>query len=66
LGTEQSQDTLIYSDPENPAQFFGAHVTFDGNWVVMSITENTDPINKFWLAKLDNKSLPANGTAYKV
>jgi hypothetical protein len=66
LGTEQSEDTLIYSDPENPTQFFRALVTFDGNWVFMTISENTDPINKFWLAKLDNKSLPANGIAYKI
>jgi prolyl oligopeptidase len=66
LGTEQSEDILIYSDPKNPNHHFGAAVTFDEKWIRMTISESTDPVNKLWLAKLDNKGLPANGTLSKV
>jgi hypothetical protein len=66
LGTEQAEDILIYSDPKSPNQHFGAAITFDEKWIRMNISESTDPVNKFWLAKLHNKGLPANGTIFKV
>jgi len=53
---------LIYEDPENPQRMFSGHVTFDGDWVQLSISESTDPVSKLWLAKLDNKSLPPDGS----
>jgi prolyl oligopeptidase len=61
IGTDQSKDTLIYSDPENPELFYGgAYVTFDGEWLWMRITKSSDPVNKFWIAKLDNGALPSD------
>ena len=27
----------------------------------MTVSESTDPVNKLWLAKLENKGLPVNG-----
>jgi prolyl oligopeptidase len=52
---------LIYDDPDNPERMFGAHVTFDGEWVRLTISASTDPVNKVWLARLDKKSLPKGG-----
>jgi hypothetical protein len=40
---------------------FGPVVTPDGEWLRMTISKSTAPVNKFWLAKLDGKSLPCNG-----
>jgi len=61
LETEQSEDMLIYSDFENPSFMFRAAVTPDGGWLRMVISKDTDPVNQFWLGKLDGNSLPANG-----
>lgn len=61
LGTDQSEDVLIYTDPEHPDWGCSAYVTVDGNWVIMTVTNGTDPVNKLWIAKLDGHSLPTNG-----
>ena len=61
LQTEQSEDILIHSDLENPSFMFRAAVTPDGEWLRMTISKDTNPVNQFWLGKLDGKSLPANG-----
>jgi len=65
LGTEQCEDVLIYTDPEHPNQFYGASVTFDGDWVQLYISESTAPVNKLWLAKLTKKGL-GQGTVVPI
>jgi prolyl oligopeptidase len=62
LGTDQSADILIHSDKENPEYMFSTAVTFDGEWLRLSITKNTSPTNKLWLAKLDGTALPTKST----
>jgi hypothetical protein len=62
LGTEQSQDVLVYQDKSNPEYMFSTGITFDGDWVRMSISKDTSPTNKLWLAKLDGHALPKKGT----
>lgn len=61
LGTEQSEDILIYSDPDNPEYHFGAATTYDGNWVKMSISKDTSPVNKLWIAKVEGGTLRPDG-----
>ena len=40
---------------------FGGRVTLDGDWIRFTVSDSTDPTNKLSLAKLENKSLPADG-----
>jgi prolyl oligopeptidase len=45
IGTDQSQDKLVWSDSENPDRFYGASVTKDGGWLVVSVSEGTSSNN---------------------
>ncbi|KEH40256.1 putative prolyl oligopeptidase [Medicago truncatula] len=57
LGTDQSQDILCWRDPHNPKYMFGASVTDDGKYVLLSIEEGCDPVNKIYyfdLSELPN------------
>ena len=45
IGTEQTEDTLVWSDPEHPDRFYGASVTKDGGWLVISVNEGTSSNN---------------------
>src|SRR5262249_46224911 len=52
LGTPQSQDTLVYERPDQKDWLFGAHVTEDGNYVVISIFQGTDTKNRVYFKDL--------------
>lgn len=41
---------------------FSTAVTFDGQWLRLSVTKDTSPTNKLWLAKLDGYALPEKGS----
>lgn len=41
LGTDQSEDVLIFSDSENPLRFNGVEVSKDGHNLILSISEGT-------------------------
>ncbi|CAN8240150.1 unnamed protein product [Cochlearia groenlandica] len=56
LGTDQSEDILCYRDHENPKYMFGAEVTDDGKYLVMSIGEGCDPVNKLYYYDLSSLS----------
>ncbi|MEE2912925.1 MAG: prolyl oligopeptidase family serine peptidase, partial [Planctomycetota bacterium] len=45
LGTEQSQDRLVWADPENPERYYGPSITKDGGWLVVSVNEGTSSDN---------------------
>ena len=45
IGTEQTEDTLVWSDPDHPDRFYGASVTQDGDWLVVSVSEGTSSNN---------------------
>ena len=42
IGTEQSEDRLIISDPENPEVGWGAGVSDDGNYLIIATWSGTD------------------------
>ncbi|KAL6492988.1 hypothetical protein OROGR_032747 [Orobanche gracilis] len=52
LGTDQSEDILCWSDPENPKHTRSASVTEDGKYVLLYIDENCDPVNKVYYCDL--------------
>ncbi|KAG2313412.1 hypothetical protein Bca52824_024969 [Brassica carinata] len=54
LGTDQSQDILCWRDHENPKYLFGAGVTDDGKYLIMSIGEGCDPVNKLYYCDLSS------------
>ncbi|MBD0363607.1 MAG: S9 family peptidase, partial [Coleofasciculus sp. C3-bin4] len=45
LGTPQSEDTLIYHRPDQKEWMFGAGVTEDGRYLIISVDQGTDPKN---------------------
>ena len=59
IGTNQSEDELIYENPENPRWGFGITVIKDSEMKLLSISEGTDDRNKLYLQMSKNsKFLP--------
>ncbi|CAH2067535.1 unnamed protein product [Thlaspi arvense] len=56
LGTDQSQDILCWRDHENPKYMFGAEVTDDGKYLILSIGESCDPVNKLYYCDMSSLS----------
>lgn len=53
LGTEQDEDALVYARPDVPEMGFGATVTRDGRYLVISATRGTDPRNDVFVQDLE-------------
>jgi prolyl oligopeptidase len=53
LGTQQSEDVLIYRRPDHPDWSFGAGPTDDGKYLVLSISRSTDPQNQVFVRPAD-------------
>ncbi len=53
LGTPQSQDRLIYEDPENKHLAFYPCVTEDGKYLVLNVSHGTDPNNRVYYRPID-------------
>jgi prolyl oligopeptidase len=53
VGSPAGEDVLIFGDDQDKTAFFGAGVSTDGRWLVVSATEGTAPRNDLWLADLD-------------
>lgn len=68
LGTPQSEDKLIYERKDQAKWGFGGGLTEDGKFLVINVTEGTDPKNRFFyqdVSKPDTKviELLANADA---
>lgn len=55
LGTPQSADKLIYTDPKHPHWYFDASVSEDGRYLVLS-TSDGGPNNRLYYRPLHDKS----------
>jgi prolyl oligopeptidase len=51
-GTRQDADTLVYARPDKPQWGFYAYVTEDGRYLVVTVTEGTDPRNRIFYRDL--------------
>lgn len=51
IGTQQSDDRLIYATPDQPKRSHTAQVTDDGKWLVITTTEGTD--NRYEISVVD-------------
>ena len=54
IGTNQSEDKLIYQNPQNPRWGFGITVIKDSDMKLLSISEGTDDRNKVYLKINEN------------
>ena len=55
IGTDQSEDILIYDNPDNPRWGFGITVIKDSEMKLLSISEGTDDRNRIYI-KLNKNS----------
>ncbi|XP_033640547.1 prolyl endopeptidase-like [Asterias rubens] len=58
LGTKQSEDILCAEFPHEPKWMSGAEVSDDGRYIVLSIRQGCDPVNRLYycdLESIDNK-----------
>ncbi len=54
LGTLQSEDPLVYEDPENPDRGLYANVTDDGRYLLLTVTEGTNPKKRVFYKDLQS------------
>ncbi len=52
LNTAQSEDPEVYSNPDKPDWGFYAGVTDDGHYLIISVSEGTDPKNRLYYKDL--------------
>ncbi|CAN6268887.1 unnamed protein product [Urochloa humidicola] len=52
LGTDQSEDVLCWRDPDHPKYIYIPEVTEDGKYVILSVSETSDPVNKLYYCDL--------------
>ena len=54
LGTPQADDVLIYERKDHPDWGFGGFVTEDGRYLIIHVSEGTDPKNRIFYKDLSN------------
>ena len=52
MGTSQDQDQLVYENKHEPNWMFGASVSNDGNYLIISTHRNTDDIQLITIADI--------------
>lgn len=53
LGTDQSKDILVAEFPDNPKWMIGVEVSDCGRYLVISISEGCDPVNRLYFTDLE-------------
>lgn len=52
IGTPQSEDQLVFSRPDQPEWTIGAHVSEDGAYLLLTMSESCDTKNRLYVTKL--------------
>jgi prolyl oligopeptidase len=63
LGTPPAADLLVYASPEQPQWRSGAHVSDCGRFIFLSTSKSTDPVNRFYVARVATFKAWAAGRA---
>lgn len=58
IGTPQSEDRLVYQREDRPKWGFRGSVTEDGRFLVIHVSEGTDPRNRIFYQELTGKDAP--------
>jgi prolyl oligopeptidase len=58
LGTQQSEDVLVYERSEDKEKFVGGFVTEDGKWLVINVGKGTAPMNMVYVKSLETENAP--------
>jgi prolyl oligopeptidase len=59
VGTPAGADTLIFGEGRDKTDYYGAGVSRDGRWLILSASRGTAPRNDVWLADLTMSSAEA-------
>lgn len=66
LGDPQSDDLLIVEDPGNPSYMWGAQVTKDGKYLILTTSKDTGRSNRLWVADLISQPLSSTMQWQKI
>lgn len=58
IGTPQSEDVLVYERKDHPRWGFGGGVTEDGKYLVIHVSEGTEPKNRIFYRDLGKEDAP--------
>jgi prolyl oligopeptidase len=58
LGTEQSEDVLVYERPDQPEWGFSGEVTEDGRYLLLYVWHGTDERNRIYYLDMVDPALP--------
>lgn len=58
VGTPQSEDRLVYHRPDHKEWGFDGYVTDDGRYLIITVTEGTDPKNRLYYQDLQQPGAP--------
>ena len=58
IGRAQARDELVYDRPDQPDWLFGARVTDDGQYLIITVYQGTDVRTRLYFIDLDNPGKP--------
>ncbi|XP_072176200.1 prolyl endopeptidase-like [Diadema setosum] len=61
LGTDQSEDVMCAEFPDNPKWIIGAEVSDDGRYILLTISEGCDPVNRLYYCDIETLENGING-----
>jgi prolyl oligopeptidase len=61
VGTPAESDTMVFGEGRDKTSYYGASVSMDGRWLVISAALGTAPRNDVWLADLTPPGASAPG-----
>ena len=61
LGTPQAQDKLVYERPDHKDWLFSGEVTEDGHYLIIDVSQGTDPKNRIFYQGPDEAGCQSGG-----